>query len=119
MREIQSLPSSVQALLDEGKSLIARADNCDRTGYPEAAENLRRQGVNALGEATKILAQSDPQLAGLIILTAMGNKGFELTETRNTVTTVRTDKYCLGIRTGRDEKTTTVQSTQSRSLKRI
>jgi hypothetical protein len=102
MRDSQSLPSSVQEFMNQGNSMLARADE-----------------YGAWRSVESHIAQQRPELAALIVLAAMNRDGFELTETKDTVNTVYEDQIFLGGRYGRDAVTTKNRDTVTRRIKLI
>jgi hypothetical protein len=119
MRDIQSLPSSVQEFMNQGNSMLARAGEYEREGKKKKTANLRNHALTVLGEVSKVIAQQRPELAAHIVLAAMNRDGFELTETKDTVNTVYEDQIFLGVRYGRDAVTTKNRETVTRRIKLI
>jgi hypothetical protein len=54
MRDSQSLPSSVQEFMNQGNSMLARADEYEREGKKKKAANLRNHALTVLGEVSKV-----------------------------------------------------------------
>lgn len=117
MKEIQTLPASVQRLMDHGRKLLAEAQRSEAMGDYDEAESLREEGGHALGEAVKTLATAQPESASLIVLAAMGHQGFEVTDSKKAVEETSKDLYTLGIRTNRDVTTVTKTEASTRRVK--
>lgn len=99
---IVSFPASVQRRLDQAQALLRQ----DRPA----------EALSALQQAGAELARTAPELFALVVAAQMGMTRIMIEEQESSVHTVRTDRYALGVRYGRDETTTSDTRTKSRSI---
>ena len=100
---IVSFPASVQRRLDRAQALL-RQDRPD-------------EALSALQQAGAELARTAPELFVLLVAAQMGMRRIAFEEQESNVHTVRTDRYGLGVRYGRDETTTTDTRTKTRTIR--
>lgn len=100
--EIVSFPASVQRRLDQAQALLRQ----DRPA----------EVLSALQQAGAELARTAPELFALVVAAQMGARRITFEEQESNVHTVRTDRYALGVRYGRDETTITDKKTKRRTI---
>ena len=101
--EIVSFPASVQRRLVQAQALLRQ----DRPA----------EALSALQQAGAELARTAPELFALVVAAQMGMTRITVEEDEKNVHTVRTDRYALGVRYGRDEVTTTDAKTKRRTIR--
>jgi hypothetical protein len=103
MKDLTSLPASVRYQL-------SKADHFVEQGRPAEAKN-------ALAEALKTLAQTNPEYCALVLGTQLGFKELSGTQKNTTITTTRMKKRVLGVCYGEDVTTVTTENVTTRSLR--
>jgi len=101
--DLTSLPASVRYQL-------SKADHFVEQGRPAEARN-------ALAEALKTLAQTNPEYCALVLGTQLGFKELSGTQKNTTITTTRMKKRVLGVCYGEDVTTVTTENVTTRSLR--
>jgi len=117
MKEIQSLPASVEALMNHARNSLARVEQAERHGDLQVASQHADVALRHLGEAAKIIAQQSPELAALLLLSNMGKSTLTIREEAHSDNTTTDSNYFLGIRTGHTIHRTTNSSSRTRTIK--
>lgn len=106
MNEIQSLPASVEVLLDGARNALARSEAAESRGDYDLAKREANFTLALVVEAVKSLAPHAPQEAVALIGTQLGFRGIRKIETTITEVLNHTDKQMFGITYGRDSNGT-------------
>lgn len=118
MKDIQSLPASVEALMNQAKNSLARVEQAERQGNYSVAGQHADAAIRTLGQAASEIARHNPELAGLLLLSHMaGKRSITVSEEVVNDQTTIDAKYILGIRTGHSEHRTVSRSKRSRTIR--
>lgn len=106
MSQIQSLPASVEVLLDGARSALARSEAAESRGDHNLAKNEANFTLALVVEAVKCLAPHAPHEAIALIGTQLGFRGIRKIETTITEVLNHSNKELFGIRYGRESSGT-------------
>lgn len=112
--EIQNLPQSVQSLMAQAQNAIANADQAAAYGDYNNSRDWANYALSQLTQVAQIIAQSQPQVAGLMMMSQYGFRGIQQTETQEWIETTSTDRYLLGFKVGTEYHTTTRRHTNTK-----
>lgn len=113
MKEIQTLPQSLQTQIQKAQNLLASSDRHEQEGYHSLAVSEARQGMNALVE----IAQRSPELAVLVLGAMQGYGGIEFTTTERNTYYEKVEKLVFGIPVGTKYVPMTTTKTTTRTIR--
>lgn len=102
MKPIESLPPSVEVLLDGARNALARSEAAESRGDYGLAKNEANFTLALVVEAVKCLAPHAPQEAVALIAAQLGYRGVRKIETTITDVVNHSDKRLFGIKYGGD-----------------
>lgn len=119
MRDIQSLPTSVEELMREASLTREKYSEACRHGSIEGASRYAEDLKLIQHQTAKILAQQHPELAAAVFAIQVGERGIEAKEVEQEEFISEREVNVLGVRLGKRYVPETKTKTTTRTYKMI